>query len=233
MIKYFQKRLPLQTVLITIALVSVYLVFQTQIDPDVLDFTLDTAFTRPPLRVAAVILSAVSLWGVIRIFVAYARNPDWVLWRTVAKQLNWRMVGISALAMTTLIIKPDLLGFHVATDGIQIIQAIVPLVIALQMAAIFAPDDEPALEIQLAAPRPLSWLIVERLVMVLIVYGVVAGALSIGVLLFQDTNSNFFMAIVRWLPSALFLGGFGLLMTMQTRLVAFGVIFMSFVWYYY
>lgn len=230
MIKYFQDTLPMQTIIVAVAVLSVYLIFQTQIDPEVLKFTLDTAFTRPPLRVAAVIVTALSLWGIMRVIIAYARHPHWVVWRTVAKQLNWRMIAISALSMFVLILKPDLLGVHVATDGIQIIQAIIPLVIALQMAVIFAPDDEPALEIQLAALRPLSWLIIERLFIVLVVYGVLSSVLSIGVLIFQDTDSNFFMVTVRWLPSALFLGGFGLLMTMQTRLVAFGVIFMAFVW---
>ena len=66
----------------------------------------------------------------------------------------------------------DLLAFM---DALHVQQAAVMGwsmggLVALQAAAAFSPEDEPALEMTLAAPRPISWLIVERLTAIALTY---------------------------------------------------------------
>jgi ABC-type transport system involved in multi-copper enzyme maturation permease subunit len=230
MIRRLQDTLPLQTILVSVALVSVFLLVQNQVEAETLNFILDTTFTRPPLRILAICLSGIAFWGVINVLRQYATHHRWIVWRVPFKHLNWRaLVGAYSLLLL-LMIKPEWVGFPIGDDSLIMLQAVIPLVIALQTAAIFAPDDEPALEIQLAAPRPLSWLICERLVVVFLIYGLLTSIIGLGAIILQHQHTNILVVTLRWLPPALFLAGFGLLMTMQTRLVAFGIIFMGFVW---
>lgn len=230
MIKRVQDRLSLQHVLIVLAVIIVYIIFQTQVDAETLNFTLDVSATRPPLRVLAIALSGFAFWGIISALIEFNRHRGWILWHTTVRQVGWRLMVIAQVVVILFILKPDLLGFQSTTDSLSIIQGIVPLIIAMQTAAIFAPDDEPALEVQLAAPRPLSWLICERLLVVFLLYGVFTTVIGMGVIGFQNLDTNAWMLVVRWLPAALFLSGFGIFVTMQSRLVAFGVIFIGFAW---
>lgn len=230
MIRRLQDTLPRQTIIISVALVSLFLLIQNQVDAETLHFTLDTAFTRPPIRIAAILLSGIAFWGIINALRHYTTHHRWIVWRVPFKHLNWRALMGTFAFLILLMIKPEWVGFPISEDSLLMLQALIPLIIALQTAAIFAPDDEPALEIQLAAPRPISWLICERLVMVFLVYGVLTTIIGVGAIILQNQDTNILMMTLRWLPPALFLAGFGLLMTMQTRLVAFGIIFMAFVW---
>src|SRR5690606_22066350 len=159
MIKTIQAALSLPRIMMIFVVVVAYIIFQSQVDTALLDFVLDVAFTRPPIRIAAVILTAISSFSILKGIVAIARHHNWFAWRAAFRQVGGRWFVITGLLMVLLVIKPDFLGFLFDVEGIAIVQNIIPLLMAIHTATIFAPDDEPALEIQLVAPRPMSWLI--------------------------------------------------------------------------
>jgi hypothetical protein len=62
----------------------------------------------------------------------------------------------------------------------QAVEIVLPLLIGIHAAFVFAPEDEPALELLAAAPRPLTWLLGERLALVA---GVQLAAALIGMIM--------------------------------------------------
>ena len=58
-------------------------------------------------------------------------------------------------------------------------EVVIPLIVGLHAALLFAPDDEPALELLLAAPRPPVYLIYERLAALIGLQGGLALVLSL------------------------------------------------------
>ena len=58
-------------------------------------------------------------------------------------------------------------------------EVVIPLIAGLHAALLFAPDDEPALELLLAAPRPPVYLIYERLAALIGLQGGLALVLSV------------------------------------------------------
>lgn len=93
-----------------------------------------------------------------------------------------------------------------ARSAFRLAELVIPFIGAVQGAFLFAPSDEHALEVILAAPRPAHWLIGERAAVLLIMQGAVGLTASMAMATLpggQDLPS----AILRWLPPLIALSG--------------------------
>ena len=151
-------------------------------------------------------------------------------WRASWHIMGWQPVVISLMAVFGLLI-----GSHLDAnmrDGIfeplRIIGGVIPLAMALQAAFAFSPRDESALEVILAAPRRLVWLLVERLGVVMIGQVVVA---VIGMLVaFVLKPGDPFEAMARWGSPAVFLVGFSVFTTQVTQRGAMSTVAAMVLW---
>jgi hypothetical protein len=140
--------------------------------------------------------------------------------------MGWAM-PLVALALVIVFTYTD--NVFILSDALTVVQILLPLFMATQAAAIFAPDDEPGLEIQLAATRPLSWLIVERLCVVFATY-IVIGTIGAILSLVQNPQQDALYVLLGWIPSALFLSAIGFFVTVRSRVLLFGVVVSGFLW---
>jgi hypothetical protein len=111
----------------------------------------------------------------------------------------------------------------------RLLAAIVPLVAALQAAFLFSPEDEPALEICLTYPRPLTWLILERAVLLLAGYG---GLMLVGSFVTAPlVGETVIISIARWLPPLVLLVAMAICVTLITRQAVFSVGLTALLWF--
>ncbi len=183
-------------------------------------FTLSYQVTRPLAWAASALFTVVTLVATVWTVTMLARQP--IALRASLRRVGWMMPVFSLLAM--LFIANTAFAVN---NALGVVAFVVPLITGLQAAMVFAPDDEPALEIQLAAPRPASMLILERFGAVLLVN---VGVALAGILLFDNRTTDPVVVLLGWIPSAIFLGGMGLLLTVRLRVVLFGVVFTGLVW---
>jgi hypothetical protein len=111
----------------------------------------------------------------------------------------------------------------------RVIETIVPLAFALQIAFLLGPDNEPALELLLSYPKTLPRLFWERLLQV---SGMHAAIALIASLIFSATwhSENLGLALVRWLTAGIALGGIAAFTTQLTRQGMFGTLVTTFMW---
>ncbi len=108
------------------------------------------------------------------------------------------------------------------------VAVVLPIIVAIQAAFLFSPEDEPALEVMLATPRPPAWILLERLVTLLVMQGgiaVIASLLVIGI-----SGETLIIAIIRWLPLTFILSGLAVYVTLSTHRALFGVVVVSLLW---
>lgn len=162
----------------------------------------------------------------------WRKAPRWAAWRAAFRHMGWMplaallVVGGLSATVTYAEDDPFLRGGVVAV--------LVPLLMALQAAAAFSPDEEPALEMTLAAPRPIAWLIVERLAAIGFTYSLIALVGSGIILLRQpglfSSTASIPVLLLAWASPAIFLMGVGVYVTLRSRMVAFGVVMVIVVW---
>lgn len=132
--------------------------------------------------------------------------PYTFAWRTSFKLARWFPMLGSAILFAFWMITPD---------WQRAVELSIPLMAGLHAAFIFAPEDEPALELVCAAPRPLRWLLIERLAWVLLLHGavgLVATFITAG-----NAAINPLHLLIRWLPPFLFTVGFGVYAALTAR----------------
>lgn len=111
-------------------------------------------------------------------------------------------------------------------NAARAVEATLPLLIGIQAAFLFSPDDDPALEVLLACPRPAWWMLLERLLVLWALMWPIG--LLYGVLL---EPHNPFSAAVRWIPPALFFSGIAAFTTLRGRQPAFSLIVLIVLWF--
>lgn len=143
-------------------------------------------------------------------------NSKWTFaWRMSFRAIGWAfpLASVAALGLTMLF--PDLRS--------RSIEIVIPLVAALQAAFVFAPDDEPALELMLAAPRPTAWIVYERLAALLLAQVSIGMVWSL-LLARMPGMPTFDALVVSWLPPTLALVGLACAVTFMMRRSSFGVL---------
>ena len=91
------------------------------------------------------------------------QTKHWALaWRFSLRASGWLLALIAGVLLIARV-AIALANSELAEGTFASFEVIVPLIAGLHAALLFAPDDEPALELLLAAPRPPVYLIYERL----------------------------------------------------------------------
>ncbi len=107
--------------------------------------------------------------------------------------------------------------------GFSAVAGVGSLVAGVQAALMFAPADEPALELLLASPRPAAYLLLERLIIVVGLNTLVAvlGAVFFTRLFPTDT---FVDQLVRWFAPMIAMTGLGMWISIITRRSNYGML---------
>lgn len=143
-------------------------------------------------------------------------------WKFSFKATGWLLALIAGvLLVVRLLISLSDLRLGISTFAS--FEMIIPLVAGLHAALLFAPDDEPALELLLSSPRPTVYLIYERLAALVLLQGALALVLS-GLAVLLEPGTSLFEVIVRWLPVAVCIVGLCMAATIYARRTAFGVL---------
>ncbi len=137
-------------------------------------------------------------------------------WRMSARLAGWIPALISGGVVAILFLSAQ--SENHLMQPLQVaraIETIIPLVAAMHAALLFSPADESALEIALAAPRPMAWTLLERW-SVLIVQQSVVGSIAT-IVSIQYSGEAFEVAFMRWFAQMCFLAGVALCITLTTR----------------
>lgn len=184
--------------------------------------------TRPVIIGAAIILGSIGLWGMGTAVWAGLGGYKQIAWRMGLRSLGWFGVAGSMIGIILMIAAdPEIMPIAGTTRAVE---SILPLVIGLQAAFLFSPDDEPCLEVLVACPRPISWLLIERLLLLFLLQTVVA---VIAIILSQQVGAlqNWMIVIARWVSPSLFLCGMGVYITLCSRNPAFGAAMTGLMWF--
>jgi hypothetical protein len=155
-----------------------------------------------------------------------AAVPLGFAWRRSSQLVGWRVAAAGAGLLG--------LGWAASRAGwlpiepVRIVPLLLPLLAALSAAFVFSPEDEPALEVLLAAPRPLALTLVERLAVLFLWQGSIGllASLYVAPLAGESVASN----VMRWLPPLVGLSGLAVYVTLVTRRAMYGVLLASLVW---
>ncbi|MFN8374723.1 MAG: alpha/beta fold hydrolase [Anaerolineae bacterium] len=194
------------------------------------NFVIDATATRPFARIAALLFGVVSLWSVVSLTLALRRaNGHYgVAWRASLRTVGWVAAAASALVLTLIAFTDASKALN--ADHVTMVQLIVPLVVGLQAALLFSPDDEPGLEVTLACPRPIGWALMERLAVVLLMQTAIAVTGTVLSLAFVP-EQNALEALARWLPPLLLFSGLGMYVTVRSRQATFGAVLVGLAWF--
>lgn len=151
------------------------------------------------------------------------KTPNWQFaWKFSFRSTGWLLAFISVVMLLTRMMLA-LARWDAAEAVFSGFEVIIPLIAGLHASLLFAPDDEPALELLLAAPRPTVYLIYERLAALVILQGGLALALT-ALAALTTPGANVLDMIVVWLPPAVCMIGLCLLATLNARKMSFGML---------
>jgi hypothetical protein len=159
---------------------------------------------------------------------------------SMARRSAWRSVGVVQVAGAILVIGGTLIvmAAHSENAGgvglpgytLRVVEALLPLIIGLSAGLLFAPDDEPALEIQAASPRPLYYLLLERGgLMFGVMTAIALGWLLVGQIVFS--GEDLLAGTLRWLPPSLCMAGIAMSISVETKHSAFSVLTVLMLWF--
>lgn len=184
--------------------------------------------SRLIIQLLVSLLAVWALVGTFRLGQAFARQARQTAWRTSLKLIGtW--LPLASLGIAFLFLS-DPQPVLLVSNQLNFWQSLLPLMLAIQAALVFAVDDEPALEILLALPRSIQWLILERLAVAFMVHSLLA-TLTFFIVSLQYTDLNVLDLYSAWLAPAIFLSGVAVLATLRARQVAFGAMLACVVWF--
>ncbi len=201
-------------------------------DMDTPQFYVTAGPTRPIGRAVAVLAGVagltILLYAGIVLGKLAARRQN--AWRVVLRRVGWRPVALgAALSAGLYLAAPTIdLPYFFEHSLAQIIVIVGPLVMAVQTAFLVAADDEPALEMLLACPRPFPWLSLERLAVALA--GQAVGMLALVAAGAWLLGEKILPAMGGWLASTLFLSGLAAYFAVRSRKATMGVLIALLAW---
>jgi hypothetical protein len=151
------------------------------------------------------------------------RNMQWrFAWKFSFRSTGWLLAFVAGvLIFARLLIA--VANMELAESAFGSFEVVIPLIAGLHAALLFAPDDEPALELLLAAPRPAAYLIYERLAALVGLQGGLALVLSV-LTVVMTPGANLISLIIVWLPPTVAIVGLCLMATLYARRMTFGVL---------
>jgi len=144
--------------------------------------------------------------------------------------IGWIPIVISGVVAALLLFTTQLAGDSRPPVALaRVVETVIPFAAALHAALLFSPEDEPALEVTLAAPRPLAWTLLERWGLAMAGHGAV-GLLG-GLIGAQLSGEAMSVAMARWIAPMFFLAGAAMCVTLTTRQSAFSAGLMLLFWF--
>lgn len=188
---------------------------------------------RPLAYLLLGVLAVVVAWAGIHSSRALWQQRYSFAWRISFRMTGWISVLLSAGAVGFFafvnLLDPDLPVPQIL--GPRIVETTIPLAMGIVAAYLFSPEDEPPVELILAAPRPLAWLLAERIAAMMGVLGGVALSGAALIYALGIKSSTLSEMILRVLPPGLFLAGLGLFITLVSRQAVFGVSMILVIWF--
>ncbi|MDY7079728.1 MAG: alpha/beta fold hydrolase, partial [Chloroflexota bacterium] len=187
---------------------------------------------RPAARVVAMLAGAGGLGVLLYAGIGLGRlvGRGQIPWRVILRRVGWRPLLLNVLLSAALYLAApaiDLALFYERSLA-QTIVIVGPLLLAIQTALLVAPDDEPGLEIILACPRPLHWLFVERVTVVLAGQSLAAlGVMAAGAWFLDE---GVLVAMGGWIASVLFMSGLAAFVSVRSRKATLGVLIALLAW---
>ncbi len=195
-----------------------------------LQFVIGSDRIRPVALIALILIGGVALWIIGTGAAAIRRQPGQIAWRAARRSMGWIPVIVTGLAVVAFLLPEQTPGAMPWSERVRVIETLIPLAIGIQAALLFSPDDEPALEVLLACPRKISWVLLERLAVVLIAQtGIALVGIALTLALVNDADVS--LTLVRWIPPALFLSGVAVYATLKSRVMAFGMVIAGLTWF--
>ncbi len=197
-------------------------------------FMLTIGVTRPWARIGAVLLGALAMIGVGRAGMALVvRRRYRVAWKISLRMVGWISVAVVVGVFALLLLIDNSTGRMEGFAQVQtnrLAETLIPFAVGVLSAFLFSPDDEPALEIMLAAPRRISWVLLERMAVMMVTQFTIA---LIGTLVAMQITgeTDLAVAIARWLAPSILLSGIGAYLTISTRRAVFGIGLIILVWF--
>ncbi len=185
---------------------------------------------RPYIDLVALLLLGGLLWSAGNAVIVIHHQSARIAWKTALRTVSRVGLAISAGFIFLLVVSntPEFSSVPWARKA-RIVELIVPLAMAVQAALAFSPDDEPGLEILLACPRPIAWVLLERFAALFLAQaGIALAGIALTTQFINDVDLP--LLLIRWLPSALLLSGIAVYVTQRTRVAAFGVITAGLIW---
>ena len=156
-----------------------------------------------------------------------------ILWRVDLKLIGWWPVAVSAVLLILFFIlesrQPVSGDLFVSIYVRRAVETVAPLLFAVQASFIFGPDNEPALELLVSYPKPLTRLFLDRLLLVGAMHLAIALAATLVFVLTWHVE-NPALAVLRWLVDAIALGGVAVFTTQVTRQGVFGTLLATLLW---
>jgi len=191
------------------------------------EFELRPAIARPPVWVITLSLLVVLTVSTGRAARSMWRFRQWRTWHISVRAVSgWpALIGAAAIGVLYLVDVQTLTVLQRA----RLIETVLPIIAGVQAAFLFSPEDEPALEISLACPRPGAALLWER-------WGVLLGSLgSVGLigsaLIAPALGESIIIAITRWLSPVLLFAGVSVWLTLVSRQTVFSVGLIVLLWF--
>lgn len=141
-------------------------------------------------------------------------------WRQGFRAVGWVIPLITAGVIFGAILY-SLGGFTISFLRFNALEVVLPLAVGVQAALLFAPDDESPLELMLAKPRPIYWVLLERGAALTLIYGVIGVVASLLVYTLPNAES-LTQTFVRWLPPTLGAAGLGMWISGAARKTTHG-----------
>ncbi len=182
---------------------------------------------------ALIVLGTLIVWETLRGIRALLKMRYPAAWRASIRLMGWIPAALTAWALAVglllNVLVPDL-DRHIPQIGaLRVTGTIIPLAFGALAAYAFSPDEEPAFEVMLAAPRPVAWTMLERVGMAAAVLGGI-GLLGSVTGIRIAGSGDFIQLLVEWVPAAIFLGGLGAYITMMSGQTLLGVMVLAPVW---
>lgn len=205
------------------------------VDRLIRDLSASPMLVRPAIILVIAVLAGLTVFSAGQAWLTIRQYHNQFTWKASLRSISWilYLINISLIALGLLIsLSPPNEGPLIGIATISVVEGVAPLVVGIQTALLFSPEDEPLLELKLAYPRPFMWVIFERLSVMLAIQTTISlCGIFATLLILKDGDTA--ILILRWLAPTLFLVGIGLRVTLSTRQIVFGILMVIVFWIAY
>jgi hypothetical protein len=224
-------------VLVVSVLTTALVIFASQrsvIDAIIAQLRRDPWTVHPLVWAACALLGGALVVAASQVIATVRQYPAHFTWPISRRMVGWMGAALSSglIALGLLIsLSPPADGPLSQVNTASVVETIVSLILGIQIAVLFSPDEEASLELLLTYPRPLGWLVLERFAVAIAYQLAIGFSGSLAAHLILRERSDLFVTLIRWLPPALLLAGVGLRVTLRTRQIVLGVSIIAGLWF--